>query len=259
MKALSTKRRAYAGLMRALMLFSVLLTGALVLFLIGYVLWKGIPNITWELLSTKPSYLRNQIGILPDILNTVYIVIGKIRHRYIVTVQERKSAVIILKIYRLAHTGRILIYKTEHASVTAATLFIHQKRRKFKSDVIVFRLFQRNVKKFSTSVNFERNKLFGYPKTVIENIAYLMSVYGYENIIRGDPSAVGNRTGDYIFYLYRGTHLRHTSAENLNYKIRTRPAGRNRRLRGARRNLVVSPLQTKIGRSCNARARFRFI
>ena len=49
MKALSTKRRAYAGLMRALMLFSVLLTGALVLFLIGYVLWKGIPNITWEL------------------------------------------------------------------------------------------------------------------------------------------------------------------------------------------------------------------
>ena len=76
MKALSTKRRAYAGLMRALMLFSVILTGALVLFLIGYVLWKGIPNITWELLSTKPSYLRNQIGILPDILNTVYIVIA---------------------------------------------------------------------------------------------------------------------------------------------------------------------------------------
>ena len=76
MKALSTKRRAYAGLMRALMLFAVALTGALVLFLIGYVLWKGIPNITWELLSTKPSYLRNQIGILPDILNTVYIVIA---------------------------------------------------------------------------------------------------------------------------------------------------------------------------------------
>ena len=76
MKALSRKRRAYAGLMRTLMLFSVLLTGALVLFLIGYVLWKGIPNITWELLSTKPSYLRNQIGILPDILNTVYIVIA---------------------------------------------------------------------------------------------------------------------------------------------------------------------------------------
>ena len=37
---------------------------------------KGIPNITWELLSTKPSYLSGRIGILPDILNTVYIVIA---------------------------------------------------------------------------------------------------------------------------------------------------------------------------------------
>ena len=76
MKALSRKRRAYAGLMRALMLIGVALTGALALFLIGYVLWKGVPNITWELLSQKPSYLRNQIGILPDILNTVYIVVA---------------------------------------------------------------------------------------------------------------------------------------------------------------------------------------
>ena len=37
---------------------------------------KGIPNITWELLSTAPSYLTERIGILPDILNTVYIVIA---------------------------------------------------------------------------------------------------------------------------------------------------------------------------------------
>lgn len=48
----------------------------LVLFLFGYVLIKGIPNITWELLSTKPSYLAGRIGILPDILNTIYIVIA---------------------------------------------------------------------------------------------------------------------------------------------------------------------------------------
>ena len=40
-----------------------------------YVLAKGIPNITWELLSTKPSYLADRIGILPDILNTLYIII----------------------------------------------------------------------------------------------------------------------------------------------------------------------------------------
>ena len=75
-KQMSARRKLYVRLMKALMLLAAGLTGALVLFLIGYVLWKGIPNITWELLSTKPSYLRNQIGILPDILNTVYIVIA---------------------------------------------------------------------------------------------------------------------------------------------------------------------------------------
>ena len=52
------------------------LTAGLTLFLIGYVMIKGIPNITWELVSTKPSYLADRIGILPDILNALYIVIA---------------------------------------------------------------------------------------------------------------------------------------------------------------------------------------
>ena len=60
--------------MPELMGISVCITCALVLFLIGYVLWKGLPNVSWELLTTKPSYLSDRIGILPDILNTVYIV-----------------------------------------------------------------------------------------------------------------------------------------------------------------------------------------
>ena len=63
-------------LMKGLMLVSAGLTAALVLFLLVYVLFQGIPNITWELLSTKPSYLTERIGILPDILNTVYIVLA---------------------------------------------------------------------------------------------------------------------------------------------------------------------------------------
>ncbi|MBQ8639616.1 MAG: phosphate ABC transporter permease PstA [Lachnospiraceae bacterium] len=72
---ISGKRKTYIGMMRLLMWICVGLTGALVLFLLAYVLIKGIPNITWELVSTKPSYLTEHIGILPDILNTVYIVI----------------------------------------------------------------------------------------------------------------------------------------------------------------------------------------
>ena len=70
------KRKIYINTMRGLMFICTALTALLVLFLFSYVLLKGLPNITWELLSTKPSYLQNRIGILPDILNTIYIVIA---------------------------------------------------------------------------------------------------------------------------------------------------------------------------------------
>ena len=73
---MNNKRKIYIVLMRGLMVISTVLTVALVLFLMGYVLVKGLPNISWELLSTKPSYLTERIGILPDILNTVYVVLS---------------------------------------------------------------------------------------------------------------------------------------------------------------------------------------
>ncbi len=77
-KKLSAVRRAYVGLMKSLMWLSAGLTAALTAFLIVYVLAKGVPNITWKLLSTAPSYLTGDIGILPDILNTLYIVLATI-------------------------------------------------------------------------------------------------------------------------------------------------------------------------------------
>ena len=77
-KKLSAVRRAYIGLMKGLMWLSAGLTTALTAFLIVYVLAKGVPNITWKLLSTAPSYLTGDIGILPDILNTLYIVLATI-------------------------------------------------------------------------------------------------------------------------------------------------------------------------------------
>ena len=75
---LSPKRRAFVFVMKALMMIATLLCAALVIFLIAYVMYKGIPGITWELLTTKPSYLSGTIGILPDILNTIYIVIASL-------------------------------------------------------------------------------------------------------------------------------------------------------------------------------------
>lgn len=75
-QSLSMKRKSFEVLMKLLMWISVGMTAALVLFLLIYVLSQGIPNVTWELLSTKPSYLTERIGILPDVLNTVYIVLA---------------------------------------------------------------------------------------------------------------------------------------------------------------------------------------
>ena len=73
---MSGKRKAYGIVMKLLMWLSVGLTGALVLFLIGFIFAKGIPNITWEFLTGSPSYLENRIGILPDIVNTIYLVLA---------------------------------------------------------------------------------------------------------------------------------------------------------------------------------------
>lgn len=70
------KRKTYEASMKALMLVSTFLTGLLVVFLISYVLIKGVPNLSIEFLITKPSYITEKIGILPDILNTVYIVLA---------------------------------------------------------------------------------------------------------------------------------------------------------------------------------------
>ena len=71
----SARRRIWGGTKRGLMLLCAAVTCALAVFLIVYVLVKGVPNLSWQLLSTKPSYLDGSIGILPDIITTVCTVL----------------------------------------------------------------------------------------------------------------------------------------------------------------------------------------
>ena len=70
------KRNWYVWTAWTLMWIATAVTAALTLFIVGYVLVRGIPNLSWNFVSTKPSYLSGNIGILPDILNTLYIVIA---------------------------------------------------------------------------------------------------------------------------------------------------------------------------------------
>ncbi len=72
---ISNKRKA-ADLVKNVLMYAA--TGIILLFmvfLIGYILFRGLPNITLKFLSTKPSLVRDTVGILPNILNTLYIVL----------------------------------------------------------------------------------------------------------------------------------------------------------------------------------------
>lgn len=72
---LSPRRRLYDRGMRFLVWLCAGLTCALLLFLIGYIFYRGVPGITWSLLTSQTSYIKNTVGILPNILNTLYIIV----------------------------------------------------------------------------------------------------------------------------------------------------------------------------------------
>ncbi len=71
---LSHSRRIKCVLLNLLMYLAAGTILLLLLGLIGYIIFRGVPHISWELLTTKPSFLRETNGILPNILNTVYVI-----------------------------------------------------------------------------------------------------------------------------------------------------------------------------------------
>ena len=75
MKPLSGKRKTCDRILRFLLYFCAALTCALLIFVIGYIFMNGLPHISWEFLTSESSYIKDTIGILPNILNTVYIVV----------------------------------------------------------------------------------------------------------------------------------------------------------------------------------------
>ena len=74
----TTIRSMKQAVTKFLMIFFTLVTCSLLVFLIGYVLWQGVKGLSVPFLTTKPSYRTGNIGILPDILNTVYLLIVSI-------------------------------------------------------------------------------------------------------------------------------------------------------------------------------------
>lgn len=71
---MSTHRKNMDRFLRGLMGLCSGITCLVLLMIIGYILYRGIPSLTWNLLSTEPNNLTGNIGILPNILNTLYII-----------------------------------------------------------------------------------------------------------------------------------------------------------------------------------------
>lgn len=72
---ISAKRKAKGAVLRGLMYLAAAITTILLAAIIGYIFYRGVSHVTWNLLSTTPSLLDDNIGILPNILNTLYIII----------------------------------------------------------------------------------------------------------------------------------------------------------------------------------------
>ena len=64
-------RRPKSFIVYILIILSAALTVAVTLFIIGYILIKGVPNITPELFSLK--YNSKNLSMLPSIINTLYL------------------------------------------------------------------------------------------------------------------------------------------------------------------------------------------
>ena len=68
------RRTTYNLLLKTLMIVSIIFTVVFIISLVSFILYKGIPEISFDLLFSVPSYISEKIGILPDILNTIYVI-----------------------------------------------------------------------------------------------------------------------------------------------------------------------------------------
>jgi phosphate transport system permease protein len=69
------KVRPVDTLIRGLIWLCAIITIAITAGIIVYILIRGLPSISWSFLTTQPSELHGTIGILPNIINTLYIVV----------------------------------------------------------------------------------------------------------------------------------------------------------------------------------------
>ena len=96
------------------------LTASLLVGLIGYILYRGLPNLSWELVSTQTSYLRGTIGILPNLVNTLYIILVAMA---IVLPLSVGAAIYLTEYATNRHLTRLIEFAAETLSGIPSILF----------------------------------------------------------------------------------------------------------------------------------------
>ncbi len=72
---MSLKRKINNIILKAIVYLSSSFTVIMLIGIIGYIFYKGLPVISWEFLSTSESFIYDTFGILPNILNTFYVIL----------------------------------------------------------------------------------------------------------------------------------------------------------------------------------------
>ena len=75
-QGLSTSRKVYDVVMRTLIYIAAAIVVALLVFLLGYILYRGLPNLSWTFLTAEESVVKDIQGIGPAILNTLYVILA---------------------------------------------------------------------------------------------------------------------------------------------------------------------------------------
>ena len=112
-QGLSTRRRIYDVGMRSLIYIAAAIVVALLVFLLGYILYRGLPNLTWTFLTSEESVVKDIQGIGPAILNTLYVILATL----IVVLPLGVGSAIYLTEYA---TNRKLVAAIEFATETLA-------------------------------------------------------------------------------------------------------------------------------------------
>ncbi|MCD7844572.1 MAG: phosphate ABC transporter permease PstA [Oscillospiraceae bacterium] len=117
---MSTKRKVKDGIVKACIFVSVTIVVGLLIAIIGYIFYRGLPNITWNLLTTQRSVLQDNIGILPNLIYTLYIIITSL----VIALPVGVCAAIYLTEYATnAKVVRVIEFATETLTGIPSIIF----------------------------------------------------------------------------------------------------------------------------------------